>query len=315
MARITTKKASELLLSKDEIIILCHRYPDGDTIGSAFALCRALRSAGKRVNVMCGDILPPKYGYIYHDLHPMDIQERFVVAVDVADAALLGILEKDYVDRIDLCIDHHISNSLKATDTVLDPNASATGEIIFRMLPSLGVKLTPDIAIALYTAISTDTGCYRYSNVTARTHRITAKLLDTGIDAHSVNQVMFETKSRGRFQLEQEILSSIDFRYGGRMAIATLTIEMIERTGVSEGDIDGLSAVARNIEGVDLGITIREVKDGYKISVRTSQAVNACEYCKMFGGGGHPAAAGCTVEADSPDEAKLQLISAASSFF
>lgn len=314
MARISIKKAAELLLAQDDIIILCHRYPDGDTIGSAFALCMALRSQGKRANVICGDIIPAKYGYIYAEIPPMDVKERFVVSVDVADPALLGLLESEYAGRIDLCIDHHGSNRISAKYSVIDSNAAAAGEIIYRFLTPLGVPLTRCIAAALYTAIATDTGCFRYSNVTARTHRIAARLLETGFDSHNINQVMFETKSRSRFLAEQEMLGNLDFRYDGRMAIIVLTNELMERTGIGEGEIDGLSAIARSIEGVELGIMIREVKDGYKVSARTSQTVNACEFCKLLGGGGHPAAAGCTIAAESVTDAKNILVETAKSF-
>ncbi len=308
MAKVSLKKAAALLLEQDDIVILCHRYPDGDTIGSAFALCRALRDLGKKANVLCGDIMPRKFGYIFEDLAPMDIKERFVVSVDVADSALLGLLEEDYAGRIDLCIDHHGSNRLKASNSYVDAKAAATGEIIYQLLSPLGAQLTDRIALSLYTAISTDTGCFRYSNVTARTHQIAAKLIETGIDAHTVNMVMFETKSMARFGIEREMMSNLDLRYDGRMAIITLTNEMVERFAVNEGDIDGLSAMARNIEGVDLGIMIREISGGYKISARSSKAVNACEFCKIFGGGGHPAAAGCTITDLSLEEVKQILV-------
>jgi len=309
MAKVTLKKAASLLLEHDDITILCHRHPDGDTIGSAFGLCMALRSLGKKANVLCGDIIPRKYAYIFESIEPMDFREKYIVSVDVADSPLLGDLEGEYAQRIDLCIDHHGSNRIKAPHHYIDDKAAATGEIIYQLLEPLGAELTKCIAISLYTALSTDTGCFRYSNVTARTHIIAAKLIETGIDANMVNLVMFETKSMARFNLEREIMSGVDFRYDGRMAIITLTNEMLTRNAVNEGDIDGLSAMARNIEGVDLGIMIRELADGgFKISARSSRAVNACDFCRMFGGGGHPAAAGCTITGVCLEEARQMLV-------
>ncbi len=311
MAKVSLKKAAALLLEQDDIIILCHRYPDGDTIGSAFGLCMALRSLGKKANVLCGDMLPRKFSYIFEQLEPMDIREKFVVSVDVAEASLLGVIEDEYADRIDLCIDHHGSNRLKAKYHYVDDKAAATGEIIYQLLAHLGAELTERIAISLYTALSTDTGCFRYSNVTARTHHIAAKLIETGIDHSAVNLVMFETRSMARFALEREIMSGFDFRFGGRMAIIVLTTEMLERHNATDGDIDGLSAMARNIEGVDLGIMIRETAEGCKISARSSKAVNACDFCKLLGGGGHPAAAGCTIKGASVEEARQIVIETA----
>lgn len=308
MAKVSLKKAAELLLAQDEIVILCHRSPDGDTIGSAFALCMALRDLGKKANVLCGDIIPQKYNYIFAHLAPIDIREKYIVTVDVADPALLGILQNDYADRIDLCLDHHGSNKLKAAHSFVDAGAAAAGEIIYRLVGLLGTPVTKEIATALYTAISTDTGCFRYSNVTAQTHRIAARLLDLDVDAYAINQVMFEVKSISRFLLEQEILGNIDFRFDGRLAMIVLTKEMMARYAVNEGDIDGLSAIPRNIDGVKMGILIREVSDGYKLSVRTSRSVNACDFCRTFGGGGHPAAAGCTVRSDCVEETKQMIV-------
>ncbi len=311
MAKISLKKAAELLLGQDEIVILCHRYPDGDTVGSAFGLCMALRDLGKKANVLCGDIIPQKYNYIFRELQPVDMKEKFIVSVDVADAPLLGLLQNDYADRIDLCIDHHGSNKLKAKHSYVDAAAAATGEIIYKLVGQLGTPVTKEIATALYTALSTDTGCFRYSNVTSRTHRIAADLLEKGVDGSAINQIMFETKSKSRFNLEMEMLSKIDFRYEGRLAMIVLTTEMVERNSITEGDVDGLSAIARNIEGVDMGVMIRQVADGYKLSVRTSKEVNACTFCNYLGGGGHPAAAGCTIRVDTVEEAKQIIVETA----
>ncbi len=310
MAMISLTKAAERLLENDNILILCHRYPDGDTIGSAFGLCRALRSVGKKCNVICGDIMAPKYRYIFEDIEPDDMREGFIVAVDVATPDLLGLLEKDYGKRVDLCIDHHSSNSGYAKETYVDKNAAAAGEIIFRLLPLLGAELTREIAVSLYTAISTDTGCFRYSNVTANTHRAAAKLIETGIDAYRVNQIMFETKSRARMELEKFVMESLTMRLDGRVAIITLTQKMMQDANAGESDIEGISAIPRKIEGVEAGFMLREVKDGIKISARTVPGIDASAICARLGGGGHPAAAGGFVKG-SIEEAFDAVIEAA----
>ncbi|MBQ9993143.1 MAG: bifunctional oligoribonuclease/PAP phosphatase NrnA [Clostridia bacterium] len=312
MSRLSLKAAAERLLGQDNILILCHRFPDGDTIGSAFALCRALRSIGKKVNVMCGDILPSKFSYIFRGIEPMDFRVKYIVAVDVADPSRLGILEKDYGSRVDLSIDHHGSNTDFAKESFVDSSAAAAGEIIFRILPLLGAELTQDIAMALYTAISTDTGCFRYSNVTANTHRIASKLIETGIDSYEVNRVMFETKTRARMQLERAMLDSLLYRFDDKLAIVTITEQMIRDAGASDSDIDGLSAVPRCIEGVKVGVMLRETGNGYKISVRTVTGVNACDICALLGGG-HAAAAGCFVKG-SLEEARDKIIDAVAQY-
>lgn len=311
MAKISLKKAAERLLENDNILILCHRYPDGDTVGSAFALCLALRAAGKTANVMCGDIIPAKYGYIYEDIKPQEMREKFIVAVDVATPELLGLLEKDYGSKVDLCIDHHGTNSGYAKEYFVDSKAAAAGEVIFRLLPYLGVELTQPIAMALYTAICTDTGCFRYSNVTANTMRVAAKLMETGIDAYSVNRRMFETKSRERLAIERSAIEAMTYRKGGRMAVMPVTAKMLEDAGVSEGDIEGLSSMPRQIEGVQVGIMLREVVGGIKISVRSVPGVDASAICGRLGGGGHSAAAGCFIKGASMEEAVDRIIESA----
>lgn len=308
MAKISLKKAAERLLEKDNILILCHRYPDGDTIGSAFALCLALREAGKKVNVMCGDIIPAKYSYIYGTLTPQDMREKFIVAVDVASAEMLGLLEKDYGARVDLCIDHHGSNTGYAKEYFVDSKAAAAGEIIFRLIPMLGVEVTQPMATALYTAICTDTGCFRHSNVTPNTLRTAAKLMETGIDAYSVNRRMFETKTRERLAIERSAIEAMSYRKGGRIAVMPVTAKMLEDAGVSEGDIEGLSSMPRQIEGVQIGIMLREVKDGIKISVRSVPGIDASAICARLGGGGHPAAAGCFAKGASMEEAVDRIV-------
>lgn len=310
MSRLTLTKTAEILLSKDNILVLCHRYPDGDTIGSAFALCRALRKLGKKANVMCGDIFPSVYSYIYSDFEQLDMKESFIVAVDVADKSLLGILEKPYGSKVDLCIDHHGSNGFYAKDTYVDASSASTGEIIWSLLPKLGVEADKDIANAIYTAISTDTGCFKYSNTTAKTFRTAAKLVDIGADVAKINTLMFDTMSMGRLKLERAALGSIKFYCGGKIASVSLTAQMFEESGASEGDLEGLSSLARKVEGVIVGVFVRDTGAGYKISVRTHPPANACEICKQFGGGGHNAAAGGFIKAGSIEEAVDTVINA-----
>ncbi len=307
MPNISLKKAVERLLENDKILLLCHRNPDGDTVGSAFALCRALRSLGKRVNVMCGDIIPAKFDFIFGDIQPDDIREQFIVAVDVASAEMLGVLEKDYKNKVNLCIDHHGSNTGYAKETFVDSDAAAVGEIIFRMLPMLGAELTKPIAAALYTSLTTDTGCFCYSNVTAATHRIAAKLIETGFDAYSVNRRMFETKSRSRLELERRVMDTLCFHADGCIAVMHITEQMLTESGASEGETDGLASFPRQIEGVKIGLLLREVKGGIKVSARSVPGVDASEMCARLGGGGHPAAAGGFIKASMEEAIDIAI--------
>ena len=165
--RIDEKAAARLLEGQDDFLILTHGHPDGDTLGCAFALCRGLQKCGKRARVECTDEIPAKFSYLWREVEQEAFAPRFFVAVDVADPKLLGKrLEERYAAHIDLCIDHHGSNTLYAAQTLLDASAGAACEVIYEVLRELGVEMDEQIADCIYTGLSTDTGCFRYSNAT-----------------------------------------------------------------------------------------------------------------------------------------------------
>ena len=178
------------------------------------------------------------------------------------------------------------------------------------MINELGTMITPYMASCLYTGIATDTGCFKFSNTTPRSHRYAAELIEKGADYGEINRVMFEVKSRGRIAMERKVLENIEFYYGGRFAVITVTRDMIKETGCPLGDLDGVTAMSRQIEGVQIGVTIKEKPDGkYKVSLRTFEPYNAADICAVFGGGGHVRAAGCEFSCDI-ESAKRQLLSA-----
>ncbi|MDR0197792.1 MAG: bifunctional oligoribonuclease/PAP phosphatase NrnA [Oscillospiraceae bacterium] len=293
-------ETAEFLKSGDNFTIICHVNPDGDTLGSAFALCGALQLAGKRARVLCADVISPRFNYLYDAVKAQEFPDgsaETVIAVDVADAALFGDYEKKYGGTVDLCIDHHVSNKFYALRTLLDENASATAEIVWELIKETGVSPSAEIAAAIYTGISTDTGCYRYSNTTAKAHVITAELMKYGFDISGINYVMFDMKTRERVALEKEALNRIEYHFGGRCAVITLTREI---TGnIDPEDMNGVSSLPRQIEGVDAGVVIKEKGDNlWKASLRTSGKVDAQAICCRLGGGGHLQAAGCTLGGD-----------------
>ena len=289
---ITLESAAKTLLSKDKILILTHRSPDGDTIGSGYALAMALRKLGKSVKVDCTDPFPEKYSYFTDKLEKLEFDEEFVVSVDIADTKLLGEKLSDYADKIDLCIDHHGSNTKYAKEYYVEASAAAAAKLIRLM----NVEFDKDIANAIYTGITTDTGCFRYTNVTAETHRIAADMIDCGAESGMINRLMFETKSRSRLEIERRVMDSIQFYLDGRCAIAYATIDMMKESGAVDNDMEGVSSLPRQIEGVMAGITLREKNNGkFKVSVRTTDELDASAICANFGGGGHKAAAGCMI--------------------
>lgn len=215
---ITLESAAKTLLSKDKILILTHRSPDGDTIGSGYALAMALRKLGKNVKVDCTDPFPEKYSYFTDKLEKLEFDEEFVVSVDIADTKLLGEKLSDYADKIDLCIDHHGSNTKYAKEYYVEASAAAAAQVIAKLIRLMNVEFEKDIANAIYTGITTDTGCFRYTNVTAETHRIAADMIDCGAESGMINRLMFETKSRSRLEIERRVMDSIQFYLDGRCA-------------------------------------------------------------------------------------------------
>lgn len=305
---ISASAAASFLERSDKFVILTHASPDGDTLGSAYALADALCALNKRVFVVCPDKIPEKFGYLIKEYEAFEPET--VVAVDIADEKLLGSLYDRYSGRAALCIDHHGSNTKYAEKLYLEADAAAACECIYNVINELGVEITPYIAGCLYTGIATDTGCFKFSNTTPRSHRYAAELIEKGADYGEINRVMFEVKSRGRIAMERKVLENIEFYYGGRCAVITVTRDMIKETGCPLGDLDGVTAMSRQIEGVQIGVTIKEKPDGkYKVSLRTFEPYNAADICAVFGGGGHIRAAGCEFSCDI-DTAKRQLLSA-----
>lgn len=308
--KIGIKETAARLEKAKKVLILSHQSPDGDTLGCASALCRGLRRMGKRAAIRCPDKIGPKYAFLFRDLPDDDFQPDLVAAVDIADEKLLGDLQPQWGGKVDLCIDHHPSNTGYAAETCLNPQAAATCEIIYDLLGEMGIAITPDLAEPLYTGITTDTGCFQYINVTPRTYRIAANLVETGIDAPTINRKMFDTKSRARLDMERRVLESIEYDCGGKVALIVLSQKMIRESGAVEDDLDGLATIPRGIVGVLVGVTMRENEDGgWKVSLRALPPANASKICEKFGGGGHKGAAGCTLNPPF-EKAKEQMLRA-----
>lgn len=310
---MTIKEVCEILKSKNNIEILTHSSPDGDTLGCGFALCLALQSMEKNSRVIV-EKMPQKFEFLTKGVKEQDFQGEFVVSVDIAALSLLGSNAEEYAHNIDLCIDHHGSNNIEIQDKYVDANSAAACEIIYKIIKELGVKITKEIANCLYTGISTDTGCFRFSNTTAQTHRIAADLMEAGCDFEIINKNMFETKSKSRLKLEKNLYDTMEYFADGKGAIMCISLDMLERLNISADDIEGIEAIPRLIEGVLLGITMKErEKNSYKVSVRTNDGINASKFCEKFGGGGHIAASGCKMSGDY-ETVKAKLIKAAEEF-
>ena len=307
MSQATFEQLGEFLRSRDCFEILTHAYPDGDTLGSGFALALALNQIGKRARVITTGV-PKNFEFLSRLVPAQDFEAQTIVSVDVADEKLLGDNIEAYEGRIDLCVDHHAINRVNAKQKHVDPHAASNCEILYRLFRFMDIEITADIADCLYTGVSTDTGCFKYGNTTPETLRIAADLIEAGAKAPAINKAMFDTKTRKKLRLEQEIYATIEYSADGRCAVIAAPLELQRRLGVGDGELEGLASIPRSIEGVVIGITLREKTEGeFKISVRSDKNfVNAAEFCRGFGGGGHAEAAGCTI-IGSLDEVKSRL--------
>lgn len=306
------RQTAEWLMERDDFLILTHVRPDGDTIGCAAGLCLALRGRGKTAWVLenpeATSLFTP---YLEGLTAPEGWSPDTVVSVDIAARGLFPENARCYLERVDLAIDHHPSQEFFAAQTCLEADKAACGEIIYEICQELGA-ITPEVALPLYVAVSTDTGCFVYANTTANTHRVAAALMDTGIDYFAVNKRHFRTKSRKRLALEADLLSNMEFFHEGKGVFMTVPLSLMERVEASENDAEDLSALANLVEGVDCGAVLRELKPGeWKLSLRTGAEgrVNATEACRLLGGGGHAMAAGATVTGSLP-EVKEKVLAA-----
>ncbi|MDR0889487.1 MAG: DHH family phosphoesterase [Oscillospiraceae bacterium] len=313
MKQLTVAEVAAFLLHNDRYLILTHRRPDGDTIGSAAALCRALRALGKRACVLENPQFTEKFRPYLDGLTCEEVDENAcLVAVDTAAASMLSYSANGYEGRVSLLIDHHGRNAAYAAQGIVVPTAAACGEILLDILGQMNAPIDVKTAEALYLSVSTDTGCFRFSNVTAKTLRTAAFCIDCGADAAAINQVMFLTKRMARLQLEAHLTQSTVFYAKGKVALSRIDRSIREQLGLTEDDIDDISGFGREIAGVEISVMLRDEGEYGKISVRTSPHYDASEICAKLGGGGHKAAAGATVQGgiENAMEAVLGAISA-----
>ncbi len=307
MSSLTRSETAHWLRDHDDFLILTHRRPDGDTVGSAALLCRGLRALGKKAHVLRNMEITEKYRHLHRDLY-QDCPEsgNIIISVDVATPQLLPDVFSHLSRHVRLRIDHHRTDTPFAPLNLVDAGAGACGEIVYDVLQELGVTLDKEMAEALYTAISTDTGCFRYANTTAHTFRVAAACAEAGGDLHGINQRIFETNSLGRLRLHGWMVENIRFLCGGKVAVCALPLDVERQLGLTEDDLENVSGFPRSIDGVCIAATLRQTGDGnVKISVRALPGHDAAAVCAKFGGGGHKGAAGATVKAHLEEAAAM----------
>lgn len=295
MTRIET---ALYLLKFDKFAIVTHRRPDGDTLGSAALLCRGLRQLGKTAHVLENPETTEKYAPLHEGLTKAWAEEGdTVVCVDVASPNMLGAHFAPLQEKIQLRIDHHGSATPFTPFELVEPKTASCGEIVYGVLQVMGAKLDIPMAQALYTAISTDTGCFRYANTTAETLRVAADCKEAGADTFRLNQELFETNSLARLRLQGWLVENALFLQGGKIAICALPLSKEQELGLTEDDMENISGFPRSIAGVKIAATLRqETAETVKMSVRAVPGYDAAAICATFGGGGHKGAAGASMK-------------------
>ena len=297
MTNLTRSETADYLCRNDNYCILTHRRPDGDTLGSAAALCRGLRSIGKTAWVLENPEVTELYAPLMEGLTVTEPDDgALLVAVDVADDHLLPKAFMHLKNCIDLRIDHHGGNREFTPRSLVDPESAACAEIIFDLLEDMEAELDEKTAEAIYVGAATDTGCFRYANTTVHTFDTAAECFAAGVDVFNWNQKLFETNSLAKLRLQGWVAENTKLFSEGRMAICALPRAVEQEFGIDEDDMGNLSAFIRTIEGVCLAALLRETDEGNsKVSVRAIPGWDAAAICEKFGGGGHAGAAGTVI--------------------
>ena len=306
MKKLTRNECAAFLLEHDNYTILSHRRPDGDTIGSSAALCLGLRQLGKKAHVLTNSEVSDRFLWLHQGLTKDQVEQQdVIVSVDVASPGMLPQAFSHLVGQIALRIDHH-SAATSFTDCELVDGASAScAELVWDVLEEMGVTMDPAIADAVYVGVSTDTGCFRFSNTTAHTFAVAAKCAQGGARVYDLNQTLFETNTLGRLRMQAWIVDNIRLLSCGDLAIVAIPRAVEEQLGVTEDDMDNISSFPRTISGVCMAATLRETKDGdVKLSVRAVPGYDATKVTVKFGGGGHKGAAGASIKLPLEEAAK-----------
>jgi bifunctional oligoribonuclease and PAP phosphatase NrnA len=290
------------------VCLTTHVNPDGDGIGSEVGLVHLLRGQGINAVVTNPSPTPPRFSFLFDDLPGADRSQEavkelrradLIVVLDISDLARLGMLIEPVRDRgvPVACVDHHVSAGvLPPGPRYVDPEAAATGELIFEIALANGWPLTQPAARGLYVAILTDTGGFRFSNTRPRTLRVAADLLETGVDAEQIYLEVYARAPEGRPRLLAEALQTLVVEHEYGLAWVTVPPGSIERHGVSSDDLDGVVEFPRSIEGVRMALLFREIAQGrVKVSLRSVGDVDVAAFAKGYGGGGHTKAAGLSL--------------------
>ena len=318
---LSENEVADRLSAAKCVLILFHINPDGDAVGSAFALRHALVSLGKKAFCVCACEVPERLLFAVSDAQesvlvesiPEGVDFDLTVSVDTASPSQLGELYDVYKDKIDIMIDHHGKGKPYADNYVV-PGASSCGEvlcgIIDRLFEEAKLPMPQRVSELIYTAVSSDTGCFRYNNVSPSSHVLAARLIESGVDGADINHRLFGIKSLKQMQVEHAGFERMNFYSDGRIAVITFPYDLKAQYGATDENLETLIDVARCVKGVEVAAVIKQPtqESKFRVSMRSSCDFDVSEICAHYGGGGHERAAGCTLSSDSILAAEMAIV-------
>lgn len=295
-------RISDMIGRHQAFLITSHQRPDGDSLGSELAVFNMLRGLGKDVVIYNQDRTPENFHFLPGSdriVNELSAAANFDVAfiLDCSELKRIGAVSSSLSSIPNLVnIDHHISNGGFCDVRLIDPNASSTGELIFRLVREMGFQITFDMATCLYTAIITDTGGFRYGNTSRESLLAAADLVARGADPQWIAENIYECEPKARIDLMAAVLRTLAVEEDGRVASLTVTQKALAESGAVQEHTEGFADLPRSIRGVEIAIFYLELPDGrFKLSLRSKGKVNVERVARVFGGGGHINAAGCEI--------------------
>jgi phosphoesterase RecJ-like protein len=297
---MSAESVAAAILQRQRFVVTSHARPDGDAIGSQLAMAYALRQLGKDVQMVDADPAPLQFqGFPgVSDIHvSTTVQGQF----DAAIVMECGDLSRTGVDGFDkyfvINIDHHPGNRSYGAINWFDPGAAACSEMVFDLVEAMGVTLTPEIATHIYVAILTDTGGFHFSHITPRTFEICRRCTEAGANPQAIARAVYDSNTMGRLRLMGAVLHDLEFEADGRAALAALTLRLLQETGATNDDADGLINIPLNVKDIQAVAFFKEIApDSFRISLRSKGSIDVNRVASAFGGGGHKNAAGCTLD-------------------
>lgn len=299
---MTIDNIKEEINKAKDIVILTHESPDGDAVGSALAMYLTLQKMNKNV-----DVIIPEYSNVFSFLpgaeqikkegkeEPYDL----AISVDVTGIKRLNGFSKYFENaRTKIQIDHHEVNDMFADYNFVNPASPACAQILILVIEQLEIEIDKQIGTCLLTGIITDTGGFKYEGVSAETFEFASWLLNKGVNVSDIYKRVLQVKTRANFELRKLIMDRMEFICDNKVTFSYMKLEDEEKVNAMPGDHEGLVEVGRDIEGVEVSIFIREIENGYKVSLRSNNYVNVSDVALPFHGGGHIRAAGCTIQGD-----------------